>query len=109
MNSQEVFQKVRKSLVRGTNDREAHPKRWIGVLVQINTEKKVAQRLQKLGYECYVPTQFEDELVKVIKGDFKGVIGEVVRVAGQQRVGINIERLGTFVSAYIPSDFLEIV
>ena len=47
------------SFANGTSDREAYPKRWIGVLVQINTEKKVAQRLQKLGYECYVPTQIE--------------------------------------------------
>ena len=59
MGTDTVFQKMGKSFVKGTNDREACPKRWIGVLVQINTEKKVAQRLQKLGYECYVPTQFE--------------------------------------------------
>lgn len=67
MNTQEVFQKVRKSLVRGTNDREAHPKRWIGVLVQINTEKKVAQRLQKLGYECYVPISSKMNLSRLLK------------------------------------------
>lgn len=51
----------------------------------------------------------KDELVRVIKGDFKGVIGKVVRASGQQRVGINIEGVGTFVTAYIPNDFMEIL
>ena len=45
------------SLVNGTNDREAYPKRWIAVLVQVNCEKKTATRLGKVGYETYIPTQ----------------------------------------------------
>lgn len=47
------------SLVNGTNDREAYPKRWIAVLVQVNCEKKTATRLSKGGYETYIPTQQE--------------------------------------------------
>lgn len=47
------------------------------------------------------------ELVKIMKGDFKGIIGKVARVGGQQRVAIDIEGLGTFVTAYIPNDFME--
>lgn len=48
------------SLVNGTNDREAYPKRWIAVLVQVNCEKKTATRLCKVvGYETYIPTQQE--------------------------------------------------
>ena len=47
------------SLVNGTNDREAYPKRWIAVLVQVNCEKKTATRLGKVGYETYIPTQQE--------------------------------------------------
>ena len=47
------------SLVNGTNDREACPKRWIAVLVQVNCEKKTATRLGKVGYETYIPTQQE--------------------------------------------------
>ena len=47
------------SLVNGTNDREAYPKRWIAVLVQVNCEKKTATRLGKVGYETYIPTQHE--------------------------------------------------
>lgn len=42
-----------------TTDREAHPKRWIAALVQMCTEKKVGERLTKLGIENYVPTQTE--------------------------------------------------
>ena len=47
------------------------------------------------------------ELVKITKGDFKGIIGKVARAGGQQRVAIDIEGLGTFVTAYIPNDFME--
>ena len=42
-----------------TTDREAHPKRWIAALVQMCLEKKVGERLTKLGIENYVPTQTE--------------------------------------------------
>ena len=47
------------SFVNGTNDREAYPKRWIAVLVQANCEKKTATRLNKIGFETYIPTQQE--------------------------------------------------
>lgn len=45
--------------VDGTDDREAHPKRWIAVLVQSRCEKAVAEKLDKLNIENYVPTQWE--------------------------------------------------
>ena len=45
--------------VDGTDDREAHPKHWIAALVQIRSEKAVGKRLQDLGIEHYVPTQWE--------------------------------------------------
>ena len=51
--------KEKGSFVNGTNDREAYPKRWIAVLVQVNCEKKTATRLGKVGYETYIPTQQE--------------------------------------------------
>ena len=47
------------SFVNGTNDREAHPKHWIAVLVQMNTEQKVSTKLSNLGITNYVPTQTE--------------------------------------------------
>ena len=43
--------KGKESLVNVTNDREAYPKRWIAMLVQVNCEKKTATRLGKVGYE----------------------------------------------------------
>lgn len=42
-----------------TSDREARPKYWVAVLVQMCTEKKVGERLTKLHIENYVPTQKE--------------------------------------------------
>ena len=48
-----------KSVVFGTTDREAHSVRWVAALVQMCTEKKVGDRLKKLGIENYVPTQTE--------------------------------------------------
>lgn len=51
--------KGKSSLVNGTSDREARPKRWIAVLVQVNCEKRTATRLSKIGYETYIPTQQE--------------------------------------------------
>lgn len=47
------------SFVHGTNDREACKKRWIAVLVQMNTEKKVCAQLNKLQIENYLPIQTE--------------------------------------------------
>lgn len=47
------------------------------------------------------------DIVRVTKGDFKGIVGKVARVAGQQRVAIDMDALGTFVTAYIPNDFME--
>ncbi len=51
--------KEKVSLVNGTNDREAYPKRWVAVIVQANFEKKTATRLGKTGYETYIPVQQE--------------------------------------------------
>ena len=47
------------SFVNGTSDREAHPKYWTAVLVQMCTEQKVSTKLNKLGITNYVPTQTE--------------------------------------------------
>ena len=45
--------------------------------------------------------------VRVIDGAFKGVVGIVARYHGQQRVGVSVDGLMTFVTAYIPSAFIE--
>ena len=62
MNGITVESEIRKekgSFVNGTNDREAYPKCWIAVLVQVNCEKKTATRLGRVGYEICIPTQQE--------------------------------------------------
>ena len=45
--------------------------------------------------------------VRIIDGVFTGVIGNVARYHGQQRVAIIIDGLLTIASAYVPSAFLE--
>ena len=47
------------------------------------------------------------DIVQVINGDFKGVVGRVARVSGQQRVIIEIEGLCLVATAYIPTDFIR--
>jgi hypothetical protein len=49
------------------------------------------------------------QLVRVVDGAFKGVIGIVARWQGQQRVGVVVEGLVTMVTAYVPSAFLELI
>lgn len=46
------------------------------------------------------------DMVKVIDGEFKGVTGRVARIAGQQRVVVEISGLCLVATAYIPSAFL---
>jgi len=47
------------------------------------------------------------QLVKIVDGAFKGVVGKVARWQGQQRVGVIVDDLVTVVTAYVPSAFLE--
>lgn len=47
------------------------------------------------------------DIVKVIDGEFKGVTGRVARIAGQQRVVVEISGLCLVATAYIPNGFLE--
>ena len=47
--------------------------------------------------------------VRVVSGQFQGIRGKIARVAGQQRVVITIEGLCSVATAYIPSDFIELV
>ena len=49
------------------------------------------------------------DIVRVTQGQFTGVVGKVVRVAGQQRVAVNVEGVCTVVTAYIPNDFMIIL
>ena len=48
------------------------------------------------------------DIVKVIDGEFKGVTGKVARIAGQQRVVVEVVGVCMVATAYIPNVFLEI-
>ena len=56
-----------------------------------------------------IPKFEKGQLVRVVEGAFAGVVGRVARYQGQQRVGINIEGIGTIATAYIPTAFIEIL
>ena len=47
------------------------------------------------------------QLVKIVDGAFKGVVGKVARWQGQQRVGVVVDDLVTVVTAYVPSAFFR--
>ena len=49
------------------------------------------------------------DIVKVIDGEFEGVTGKVARIAGQQRVVVEISGLCFVATAYIPTDFIKII
>lgn len=54
-----------------------------------------------------VPKFEKGQLVKVVDGAFKGVVGRVARWQGQQRVAVIVDGLVTVCTAYVPSAFLE--
>lgn len=47
------------------------------------------------------------DIIKIIDGEFKGVTGRVARIAGQQRVVVEVSGLCLVATAYIPSAFIE--
>ena len=47
------------------------------------------------------------DIVKVIDGEFEGVTGKVARIAGQQRMVVEVTGLCLVATAYIPSMFIE--
>ena len=49
------------------------------------------------------------DTVRVISGEFQGVTGKVTRIAGQQRIVVEISGLCLVATAYIPSAFIEIL
>lgn len=45
------------------------------------------------------------DLVRVTKGDFKGVVGKVARLGGQQRIVVEVKGVCLVSTAYVPSVF----
>ena len=49
------------------------------------------------------------DMVRVTGGEFEGVTGKVARIAGQQRVVVEILGLCLVATAYVPTDFIEFI
>lgn len=47
------------------------------------------------------------DLVRIVDGEFAGIKGRVARVAGQQRVIVELDGICLVMTAYIPSAFIE--
>ena len=47
------------------------------------------------------------DTVRVVEGDFVGVVGKVARIGGQSRVVVTLDGVCSIATAYIPSAFLE--
>lgn len=47
------------------------------------------------------------DMVRVTGGEFQGITGRVARIAGQQRVVVEVTGLCLIATAYIPSRFIE--
>ena len=69
----------------GTGEGVARPKRWYVAMVRMHHEKKVAEKLGKLGIECFVPVREEYQLwhnrikeVCGIKGPLEGFKSELI-------------------------------
>lgn len=54
-----------------------------------------------------IPKFQSGDMVRVIQGKFKGIIGRVARYHGQQRVAIIINGFLTAATAYVPNAYLE--
>lgn len=47
------------------------------------------------------------DMVRITDGEFKGICGRVARVAGQQRVVVELKGVCLVTTAYVPSGFIE--
>ena len=56
-----------------------------------------------------IPKFEAGQLVRIVEGPFKGVVGRVARYHGQQRVAVEVNELVTVCTAYVPNGFLKIV
>ena len=54
-----------------------------------------------------LPKFEKGQMVRVVDGAFKGVVGRVARWHGRQRVAVVVDELVTAVTEYVPSAFLD--
>lgn len=56
-----------------------------------------------------IPKFEKGQVVRIVNGTFKGVVGKVARYQGQQRVAVVMDELVTICTAYVPSAFIETI
>ena len=83
---------------------EINPMIMLNFIIATSTDNK--QTMMENPSQCHFKG---GDQVRVIDGEFKGVVGRVARVSGQQRVIIEIDNVGLLATAYIPSACLEII
>ena len=54
-----------------------------------------------------IPKFEKGQVVRIIDGAFKGVVGRIARYQGQQRVAVVMNELVTICTAYVPSAYIE--
>lgn len=57
--------------------------------------------------EFVSPDLRKGDKVRVIKGDFAGIEGELIRIKGHKRVVVRLENFFALATVYIPGSFLE--
>jgi transcription antitermination factor NusG len=56
------------------------------------------------------PDMKRGERVRVLKGEFAGIEGELIRIRGHKRVVVRLEGLFSMVAGnYIPKEYLEMI
>ena len=87
-----------------------HPPLTISYNAMINFIKSTSTDSEHVRIVTAAQCHYKSgDKARVIAGDFKGVLGKVARVAGQQRVVVDISGLCLVATAYIPTDSIEII
>ena len=69
--------------------------------------KKDSEKALKAFIDVVTEQLKKGDKVRVIKGDFAGIEGELIRVKGHKRVVVRLEGVVSLATAYIPGSFLE--
>lgn len=73
-------------------------------LSNVNKKREDEVISQDVGFHCHYKS---GDKVRIVDGDFAGVEGKVARVAGQQRVVIELPGVCLVATAYIPTAFIK--
>ncbi|GAP72371.1 hypothetical protein SAMD00024442_3_90 [Candidatus Symbiothrix dinenymphae] len=76
---------------------------------QMQNFMQVVDLSQGEGVEILTTNMKRGDKVRVVRGVFAGIEGELVRVKGHKRVVVRLEGLVSIATTYIPADFLEVI